>query len=117
MALKDLSTDAAADVLVRLAPLLDSIAGDEKIIERISTPIPKEGITKAARTVETFHRLFDCVPILLVDHRHEVFGILAVTNGKSVEEIAAQSIVQTKNDLKEILSDEDLQDFFTMFVS
>lgn len=115
MALKDLSTNEAADILVQLAPLMDNITSDEKLVERIGKSINRDGMTRAGIAVEALHRVFDCIPILLVNHRDDVFGIVAVVNHKKLEEVKSQSIVQTKNDLKEILADEDLRDFFDMF--
>lgn len=117
MALKDLSTNEAADMLVQLSPLIDNITSDEKIMESVGKVSDTEGLTKVGRYAEAFHRLFSCIPELLVTHRSDVFGIIAVVKRKDIKEIDSQSIVQTINDLKEIVEDEDLRSFFSGFAS
>lgn len=112
MALKDLSTAEAADILVQLAPLMDNITTDKELMERVGKSIEKAGMTKVGIAIEAMHRVFSCVPLLLKDHRADVFGIVATVKRKTVAEISGQPIVQTINDIKEILADEDLRDFF-----
>ena len=115
MALKDLSTSKAADILVQLAPLMDNITSDKALMEKVGQSMNKDGMTKVGMAIEALHRVFSCVPLLFVNHRSDIFGIIAAVKRKDVEEIAAQSIIQTKNDLQEIIEDKDLRDFFAMF--
>lgn len=117
MALKDLSMAEAADILVQISPLMDNLASDEKIMAQIGKSFNSEGLTVAGKYAEAAHRVFACIPLLLVDHRADVFGIVATVKRKSIEEIEKQSIVQTMNDLKEIVEDEDLRSFFSAFAS
>lgn len=117
MALKDLSTNDAADVLVQISPLIGNITSDEKLMERIGKASDTEGLTEVGRYAESLSRVFSCIPVLLVDHRSDVFGIVAAVKRKEIEEVAGQSIVQTISDLKEIVEDEDLRSFFSAFAS
>ncbi len=117
MALKDLSTAEAADILVQLSPLMDNITTDRELMERVGKSIDKDGMTKVGIAIEAMHRVFSCVPLLLKDHRADVFGIVATVKRKTVAEIYSQPIVQTIKDIKEILADEDLLDFFDLFKS
>ena len=113
--LRDLSTNEAADILIQLAPLMDNIANDEELVGIIGKAIDKNGKTKIGLTMEALHRVFTSVPVLLGSHRPDIFGIIAAVKKKTVEEVASQSFVATKDDIKEILEDEDLIDFFGMF--
>lgn len=118
MALKDLSTNDAADVLVQISPLIGNITSDEKLMERIGKAYDNtEELTEVGRYAKAMSRVFDCIPVLLVDHRSDVFGIVAAVKRKEIEEVASQSIVQTISDLKEIVEDEDLRSFFSAFAS
>lgn len=117
MALKDLSTGEAADILVQLAPLMDNITSDEKIMERIGVQSKTEGLTIAGKYAMAMHRVFSSVPLLLVDHRADLFGIVAIINRKDPAEVAAQPIVKTINEIKAIFNDEDLRSFFGAFAS
>ena len=113
--LRDLTTNEAADVLIQLAPMMDNIAQDEELMKSFGTAMKKEGLTKTGVMMEALHRVFTSVPVLLGKHRADLFGIIAAVKKKTVEEVASQSIVATKKDIEEILSDEDLIDFFGMF--
>ena len=99
---------------------------------KIAEPIERIGFDK--KTTETFQEIADLikngmnniqqtsimigkfVPLLLGDHREDTFAILAVINGKTVEEIRSQNGMQTIKELKNALEDPDLMDFFTSSV-
>lgn len=117
MALKDLSTNEAADILVQLAPLMDNIVSDEKIMERIGKAVDTSEMTTAGRYSASIHKVLSCVPLLLVDHREDVFGIVAAVKRKDISEIAGQPITQTMADIKQIVEDEDLRSFFSSFAA
>lgn len=113
--LKDLSTSQAADVLVQIAPLIDNITQDEELLSKIGNAIKKDGKTKIGLQMEAMHRVFSSVPVLFGSHRADIFGIIAAVKFKTVDEVANQSIVDTKRDIEEILTDEDFLSFFDMF--
>lgn len=113
--LKDLTTAQAADVLVQIAPLIDNITQDEELVGKIGKAIKKDGMTKMGLTMEALHRVFSSVPVLLGTHRSDIFGIIAAVKNKTVEDVANQSIIDTKNDIEEILKDEDFISFFGSF--
>lgn len=110
--LKDLTTAQVADVLVQIAPLIDNITQDEDLMQRIGKSIKRDGMTKIGLQMEAMHRVFSSVPVLLGSHRDDIFGIIAAVKFKTVDEVANQSIVDTKNDIEEILKDKDFIDFF-----
>ena len=52
------------------------------------------------------------MPIILKNRRSDVYGILAVLNEKSVEEIAKQNLLVTMRQIKDVSKDKELVDFF-----
>ena len=115
MALKDYSTAQAADILVRLSPLLENIATDEKIMGTIGKSMDTEGMTQVGRTMEAMRRTFTSIPLLLGTHQDDIFGVVAIVKGKTLDEVREQPITSTMADIKEIVTDEDLRDFFSAF--
>ena len=115
MALRDFTTNEAADVLVQLSPLLDNIATDDTLMKTIGKGIKKDGLTKVGIAMEGLHRVFASTPLLLQDHREDVFGIVAIINRKTVDEVKEQNIVQTISEIKALVEDKDLLSFFSTF--
>ena len=115
MALKDFTTDQAADVLVRLSAPLSNIATDEKIMETVGKSIDTTGLTQVGRNIEAMKRVFTSLPLLLGTHKNDVFEVISIVNGKTVEDVAAQPITVTIKEIKEIVKDKDLLDFFSEF--
>lgn len=113
--LKDLTTTQAADVLVQIAPFIDNITQDEELLQKIGKAIKRDGMTKIGLQMEAMHRVFSSVPVLFGTHRNDIFGIIAAVKFKTVDEVANQSIVDTKKDIEEILKDEDFISFFGSF--
>lgn len=52
------------------------------------------------------------VPIVFKKRKTDVLGIVAVLNGKTVDEIANQNFLITAMQVKEIIKDKNLLDFF-----
>ena len=52
------------------------------------------------------------VPILLQKRKTDVHGIIGVINGKTAEEIASQNILITAKQIRDIVKDKELLDFF-----
>ena len=117
MRLSDHSTDSAADVLVQITPFVANIAKDQKVIDRLRTPVDKNGKTVAGVMIEGIERLSDIVPMLLKDHREDLFGIIGAVNKKSASEIGAQKLAETLAQIREVTGDEELLDFFASFSS
>lgn len=113
MKLSDLSTDQAADVLCELAPHIESVTHDENIISEIGRVENFDnGITKPGLAIIWAGRASKLMPVILKTHRADVYGILSIINGKSVDEIASQNIKETIRQVTEALKDEDLVSFF-----
>ena len=54
----------------------------------------------------------EIVPIVLKDHRQDLYQILGASNKKTTEEIGGQSIIETIAQVREMVEDKDLQSFF-----
>lgn len=112
MKLSEFNTNEAADVLCEITPLLDNICTDEALVEKIGKAIDQTGMSKYGLYMETLHRLSNATPVLLRTHRLDVFGILGLLNKKTIDEIGAQPLMETLNQIKEMLQDEELVAFF-----
>ena len=115
MALKDLTTNQAADILVRLSAPMSNIATDEKIMETVGKSMDTTGMTKVGRNIEALKRVFTSIPLLLGTHKSDVFEIVAIVKGKTAQDVAEQPITVTLSEIKEITKDKDLLDFFSEF--
>ena len=112
MRLSELTTDQAAEVLVRLAKPIANILQDEQFTGSITKKINTDGLSRAGLIAAALDRAADMVPFLLRDHKTDVFQILAVLNDKTAQEIGAQNIICTMRQARELLRDKELLDFF-----
>ena len=119
MKVSEFTTDKALDVFVEITPYVSGIVTCEALQTALSdlanTPAKslKSSFQQMVFGADVFSRL---VPILLSERRSDVYGILAVLNETSVDEIAKQSLFKTIGMIREIFSDKDLLDFFKSFV-
>lgn len=113
-ALKDLSTDEACDVLCEIAPAIQSIVEDESLTETIGKPIDVANLTVAGARMAATGRVVAMIPLLLKTHRNALYGILAAISGESAESIAAKSVGETMQMVKDAMKDEILTGFFTL---
>ena len=115
MKLSELSTDRAADVLCELTPYIANITGDKALLDELANKFDSKG--KSAAELYTFaaHKCAALVPILLKDHREDVFGVLSVLNETELDKIAKQNIMETMKQVREVFRDKDMLDFFKSF--
>lgn len=113
MKLSEMTTDRAMDVLCEITPCIANITADEELLEELRNAIdPKAVKTKAELMVKGVEKVTKLVPIVLKKRKADVFGILAVLNEKTVEEIGKQNIIATMAQVREVVKDKDLMDFF-----
>ena len=115
MKLSELTTERAADVLCELTPYIANITGDKSLLDELANKFDSKG--KSAAELYTFaaHKCATLVPILLKEHRNDVFGVLAVLNERSADEIAKQKVIETMKQVRDLFQDKDLLDFFKSF--
>lgn len=113
MKLSEMTTDRAMDVLCEITPCIANITADEELLEELRNAIdPKAVKTKAELMVKGVEKITKLVPIVLKKRKTDVFGILAALNEKTVEEIGKQNIIATMAQVREVVKDKDLMDFF-----
>lgn len=110
--LSDLGTDECLDVLCTIAPSIQAIVEDKDIMTALGKAIDKKGLTKAGVLMTAASKLVGAVPLLFKTHREDVYSILSTVGGVTVEEVKAQNMLDTMQQLKEILQDKPLLDFF-----
>ena len=115
MKLSQLTTERAADVLCELTPYIANITGDKALLDELANKFDSKG--KSAAELYTFaaHKYATLVPILLKDHREDVFGVLSVLNETELDKIAKQNIMETMKQVREVFRDKDMLDFFKSF--
>lgn len=113
MKLSQMTTDRAADVLCEITPYIANITADEELLAELRNAIdPKEVATKAELMAKGVEKITKLAPIVLKKRKADVFGVLAVLNDKTAEEIGKQNILATMAQVREIVKDKDLMDFF-----
>ena len=113
MKLSEMTTDRAMDVLCEITPCIDNITADEELLAELRNAIdPKAVKTKAELMVKGVEKITKLVPIVLKKRKTDVFGILAALNEKTAEEIGKQNIIATMAQVREVVKDKDLMDFF-----
>ena len=113
MKLSEMMTDRAMDVLCEITPCIANITADEELLAELRNAIdPKAVKTKAELMVKGVEKITKLAPIVLKKRKADVFGILAALNEKTVEEIGKQNIIATMAQVREVVKDKDLMDFF-----
>lgn len=113
MKLSEMTTDRAMDVLCEITPCIANITADEELLAELRNAIdPKAVKTKAELMVKGVEKITKLAPIVLKKRKADVFGILAALNEKTVEEIRKQNIIATMAQVREVVKDKDLMDFF-----
>ena len=113
MKLSQMTTDRATDVLCEITPYVANIVGDEKLLAELRNAVdPKEVATKAELMAKGIEKVTKLVPIVLKKRKSDVFGILAALNEKTPEEISKQNIIATMAQVREVIKDKELMDFF-----
>lgn len=113
MKFSEMSTDQAADFLCEITPMVASIATDEELLGELRKAIdPKKAANRAEMLLLGAEKITKIMPILLKKRRSDVFNILGALNGVDADAIARQNIFTTMKQLKEIVKDKELLDFF-----
>lgn len=115
MKLSDLTTDETLDVLCEITPCVERIVKDEGIINTIGTAVDTKGMTKTGVLMAGLDRIGAMVPLLLRDHRADLYHILGAVNRIDPAEIAAQKLTVTLTQIDEAIHDEELLTFFRSF--
>lgn len=111
--LSELNTDEALDVLCEITPYINNIVIDEDLIAELKRKLdPGQGKSRAEIFRFGAEKLNSIAPLLLKTHRGDIYGILSVLAGKNREDISRQNIIETSIQLRTLLKDREMLDFF-----
>lgn len=110
--LSELTTNECADVLCELTPYIVNIVSDKEIMNAVGKAVDKKTITQVGIMLLGAQKITAIIPLLLKTHRPDIYSILSIVGEKSVEEVAAQNIMATMWQMKELLNDKELASFF-----
>lgn len=112
MKISEFSTEKAADVLLEILPFVTEIVTDAELCEELANAVDINGKTAFEVMAVGAAKFSKLIPLVLKNHKDDVFGIIAVLNCKTVEEVSKQNIVCTMEEIRELVQDKELIDFF-----
>lgn len=112
MRLSELSTDAAASVLLSITPALSNILKDPDLRNKIGKKADLKDKSVIGIYAAGLEKINEIIPFLLDTHKADVYEILAVLNKTTPDKIAEQNILVTMTQMRETIMDKDLIDFF-----
>ena len=113
MKISEFNTNESLDLLCALTPNIAAFLKDKELLDELKKKRGTVGKMTVAEMLQVAaSRLNVLVPILFQKHRSDLFSILAAMNKTTPDAIAAQPLVKTMEQMKEILQDRDFWDFF-----
>lgn len=113
MKLSEFTTDESLDALCVMTPYINNIIVDADLSEELRRKIdPQQMKTKAEMMLEGARKINALVPIILKNHRLDVYGILSVLNKKTPGEIGKQNFLVTAAQIRDVVKDKAFMDFF-----
>lgn len=111
MKISQMTTNQAADALVKISAHASNILDDPDMME-IVKDTAKTG--KKDSTNGWSKILTKLIPCCLQKHREDLFAIIAALDDKTIEQVGDMKLIDTLNILKESV-DKELLDFFDSF--
>lgn len=108
----ELGTGEALDVTLEIAQPISNLVEDEKLVAELRKTLPKGATNKIAVMHFGLMKVVKLLPIVLKDHRNDVYAILSPFNGLTVEEIDKQRFPITCKQVYDLLNDKEFVDFF-----
>lgn len=113
MRISDLTTEAGLDVLCEITPFICNIIEDDTLRTELRNKIHlDENASVTEVYAAAIEKLSKLIPILLKTHRSDVYGAVGAINGKSEEAVAAQPMLKTMGEIRDIVKDKGFKDFF-----
>lgn len=113
MKLSQLSTEKAADILCEVGIYAVNIVTDEELMGEITKKLSAEDKPTKEQIISfATDKLSKLLPLILKKHKGDIFGIIAAVNEKTIDDVAKQNIVCTMSEIREIIQDKELVDFF-----
>ena len=112
MKISEMTNNEALDALLVITPCIDNIVGDEELLSELRHITNLKGKTTGEIYAIGAKRITTLLPILLKNHRNDVYGIIGALNNMTVAEVGKFNFVETVDMVKEIFADEVFADFF-----
>lgn len=110
-----MTTDESMDAMCIIAPHFQNILDDKELITELQRKLPKGEHTPQEIYRFGAYRIFVLLPIILKNHRADVYGVLSAFNGLSVEECGKQNLLTTMMQVRTLLNDKEFVNFFKSF--
>lgn len=111
MKISEMTNDQACDAIVRLTTPVANITDDPKLepmLKELANNESKSGVSNL-KLISSMLPKF--VPLMLKDHKADLYEIISILSGKAKAEIGKMKLTETISILKESI-DEDLISFF-----
>lgn len=112
----ELGTGEALDVTLEIAQPISNLIEDEALVAEIRKTLPKGATNRIAVMHFGLTKVVKLLPIVLKDHRGDVYAILSPFNGLTVEEIDKQNFLITCKQVADLLNDKGFTDFFKSYL-
>ena len=113
MKISQLSTDRTLDVLCEITPYISNITSDEAVINAVGKIVKgTENINIYGKALLLAERIGEIIPVLLKNHRSDMYSILSIVNERTIQEIGAQNVMETMRQVRDVFQDKDLLAFF-----
>ncbi len=113
MRISEMETGQICDLLCEITPYVEGIVKDEELLAELRKTITKDEISNRAELLALgAAKASKLIPIILKKRKSDLFGILGALNGKTAEEIEKQNFIKTMSQIREIVKDKELIDFF-----
>ena len=111
--ISEMTTDEGLDLFCEITPYINNIVTDEELIAEIKNAIRAESTTTTAELItKGVEKVNKLVPIVFKKRKIDIYSIVAAVTNKTTDEIAKQNFLVTATQIKEIVKDRDLLDFF-----
>lgn len=118
MRISEMSSGQGLDALLGLLPIVESIISDREFLGEAAKVLEGGGkedggkLSKEEYLGRGLEKINSLAILLFERKRKELFGILGVLGGKSPEEIEKQSFITTLGEVRDLIKDKELLDFF-----
>ena len=110
MKLSQLTTDQAADIMLQIAPDIETLVGDDELAKKIKGR--KVTTDKAEAKKLGGITVLSVAAYLLKVHRKPTWNILGALNQMTPEQVGKQPVTTTIKQVMEAIQDEELIGFF-----
>ena len=110
--LSAMTTDEACDAMCIAAPALQAMADDENLVKEMQVVLPAGDHSRMDIYRFGISRIAVFVPIVLKEHRADLYTVLSPFNGVPADECGKQPLMKTLEQVKALLNDKDFVNFF-----